>query len=72
MSRTHIQNFIHDFRWLSQPEAVQSRRRKKFTVDIELGYVEKPKNLQQELTNLISINPRDPSFYKESPKLAKK
>jgi hypothetical protein len=53
---------------------IQFRRqkRKKSVTDIELGVVERPSKLQQELTHLISINPRDPSFYRESPKLAKR
>ena len=65
-----MQSFIHDFRWLSLPEVV--RVRKKPSANIESGDVEKPKKLEKVLTNLISINPRDPSFYKESSRLAKR
>lgn len=71
-----FQSFIHDFRWLSQPDDVLHTRRGKRPTkssDLELSAVEEPAKLPpQELGNLISINPRDPSFFKESPELAKK
>lgn len=63
-----LQNFIHDFRWLAQSKFHLQEEADEF----ELVAVKKPQKLKSELSTLITDNPRDPKFVRESPKLAKK
>jgi len=40
--------------------------------EIELGLLQKPEKLREELYHLITANPRDPAFLQASQKLAEK
>ena len=65
---TYFQSFIYDFRWLSKSKFEEKTEPN----EMELVDIKQPRRIKKELTQLITTNPRDPNFYKESPKLAKK
>ena len=60
-----LQIFIYDFLWLSQ-----KLKEKTGFYGLDMVNNKKGKKIGKDLGHLITTNPREPSFYKESPKLA--
>lgn len=65
-----MQSVVYDFRWLLQTPS--DERVNTLNVVDESDEVEQPEELKYDLSALITTNPRDPAFYKQSPKTAKK
>lgn len=67
-----LQNFVYDFRWLIQENVLLPDETIVVSNEAERLEAEKKKELKDDLTSLLSMNPTDPIFFNESPKLAKK
>lgn len=67
----YVQSFIYDFRWLAQTSSVQLQEELEAN-EFEMVAIKNPGKLKNELSTLITTNPQDPKFLKETPKLAKK
>ena len=72
MHANTLQSFIYDFRWLAKTRFSLKDEKEQPTDEFELVEVMQPRKLKNELSTLLTNNPRDPVFYKESSKQAKK